>query len=190
MSKNSSPDAQKQTLTEQVIANLQGRLGAGKARMATSYAQQCFRRVPMEDLAAEQPSTLATVVLRQLEFMGRRKPGEMLLRVFNPDPQVDGWESPHSIVEMVNDDMPFLVDTGALTLSEMGLGIHLIIHPVIRVGRDANGRLTGIFDKAAGQGAAESVIQFQVDRRTSMPGPMPSIFLNAAALVVMLLSSR
>jgi glutamate dehydrogenase len=91
----------------------------------------------------------------------------MLLRVYNPDAVADGWESPHTIVEMVNDDMPFLVDTGALTLSEMGLGIHLIIHPVIRVGRDANGSLTGIFEKSAGQGSAESLIQFQVDRRTS-----------------------
>ncbi|MCU0988063.1 MAG: NAD-glutamate dehydrogenase [Xanthomonadales bacterium] len=167
MSKNSHPDARKQALTGQVIANLQSRLGAGKARMATRYAEQCFRRVPMEDLAAETPSTLATIVLRQLAFIGRRKPGEMLIRVYNPEPTADGWESPHTIVEMVNDDMPFLVDTGALTLSEMGIGIHLIIHPVIRVGRDAEGRLTGIFDKSEGQGAAESVIQFQVDRRTS-----------------------
>ncbi|RPH98423.1 MAG: NAD-glutamate dehydrogenase [Lysobacterales bacterium] len=167
MSKNSHPDARKQALTGQVIANLQSRLGVGKARKATRYAEQCFRRVPMEDLAAETPSTLATIVLRQLAFIGRRKPGEMLIRVYNPDPTADGWGSPHTIVEMVNDDMPFLVDTGALTLSEMGIGIHLIIHPVIRVGRDAEGRLTGIFDKSEGQGAAESVIQFQVDRRTS-----------------------
>jgi hypothetical protein len=73
MSNNRNPDAQKPALTEQVIANLQSRLGAAKARMATRYAQQCFRRVPMEDLAAEEPSTLATIVLRQLEFIGRRK---------------------------------------------------------------------------------------------------------------------
>ncbi|MGD8681286.1 MAG: NAD-glutamate dehydrogenase, partial [Lysobacterales bacterium] len=69
-------------------------------------------------------------------------------------------------VETVNDDMPFLVETGALTLSEMGLGIHLIVHPVVRVRRSPKGSLTGLYDKRAGKGSPESVIQFQVDRRT------------------------
>jgi glutamate dehydrogenase len=167
---NDQTDARKQALTEQVVADLQSRLSAGQARTATRYAQQCFRRVPMEDLAAEAPSTLATIVLRHLEFLQQRRPGEMLIRVYNPDPAVEGWESPHTIVEMVNDDMPFLVDTGTLTLTEMGLGIHLIIHPVIRVARDGKGRLKALYDKKTGQGRPESVIQFQVDRRTSESG--------------------
>ena len=164
---NAQTDASKQALTEQVVADLQSRLGAGQARTATRFAQQCFRRVPMEDLAAEAPATLATVVIRALEFLQRRKPGEMLIRVYNPDPEVEGWESPHTIVEMVNDDMPFLVDTGTLTLTEMGLGIHLIIHPVIRVARDGSGGLKALYDKKTGRGTPESLIQFQVDRRTS-----------------------
>jgi glutamate dehydrogenase len=62
--------------------------------------------------------------------------------------------------------MPFLVDTGTLALTEMGLGIHLIIHPVISVSRDAQGRLKSLHEKKSGRGKAESVIQFQVDRRT------------------------
>ncbi len=62
--------------------------------------------------------------------------------------------------------MPFLVDSASLTLSEMGLGVHLIIHPVIRVGRNRSGLLTAIYPKHDGQGKAESVMQFQVDRRT------------------------
>ena len=135
--------------------------------MAARFAEQFMRRVPIEDLAAAAPSTLATIVIRQLELMRHRGPGEMLIRVYNPTPEREGWESAHTIVELVNDDMPFLVDTGALTLSELGLGIHLITHPVIRVARDADGKLTGLYDKQTKRGSAESVIQFQVDRRTS-----------------------
>jgi glutamate dehydrogenase len=162
-----SPDPRKQALTKQVIADLESRLSARQARVAARYAHYCFRRVPVEDLAPEAPSTLATIVIRQLDFMRQRSPGEMLIRVYNPSADAEGWESPHTIVEMINDDMPFLVDTGTLTLTEMGLGIHLIIHPVIRVSRDAQGKLTALHDKKAGRGKAESVIQFQVDRRTS-----------------------
>jgi len=160
-------ESQKQALTAQVIANLEQRLSARKAGMAARYATQCIRRVPIDDLAAAAPSTLATIIIRQLEFLQQRKAGEMLIRVYNPTPEKEGWESPHTIIEVVNDDMPFLVDSGALTLTEMGLGIHLIIHPIIRVARDAAGKLTGLYEKQTKRGAAESLIQFQVDRRTS-----------------------
>jgi len=163
----STTDDQKLALTRQVIAALESRLSASKAKVAARYAEYCFQRVPMEDLASEAPSTLATIVIRQLEFMRQRTPGEMLIRVYNPTVEEAGWESPHTIVEMVNDDMPFLVDTTTLTLTEMGLGIHLIIHPVIRVARDAAGKLTALYEKKAARGKGESVIQFQVDRQTS-----------------------
>ena len=136
-------DSQKQALTAQVAAELERRLGARGAVMAVRFADKCVRRIPIEDLVSAAPSTLATIVIRQLEFLQQRAPGQMLIRVYNPDPAVDGWDSPHTIVEVVNDDMPFLVDTGALTLTEMGLGIHLITHPIIRVTRDAAGKLTG-----------------------------------------------
>jgi len=161
-------ETQKQALTTQVIAELNQRLGTRKAGMATRFARQCIRRVPLEDLATAAPSTLATIIVRQLEFLNQRQPRELLIRVYNPTVEVEGWESPHTIVEVVNDDMPFLVDTGALTLSELGLGIHLIIHPVISVERDGSGRLMKLYEKAGEEGSGESVIQFQVDRRASL----------------------
>ncbi len=163
---NPELDKQKRALTKKVKADLESRLNASRAKLAGMYVEQCFRRVPIEDLVVEAPSTLATIAIRQLEFLSRRQTGEMLLRVFNPTTRKEGWESSHTIIEMVNEDMPFLVDTAALMLSEMGLGIHLIVHPVIRVGRDKKGNLTTLYPKKSRQGEAESVIQFHVDRRT------------------------
>ena len=163
----SESESHRQALLAQVVADLETRLSVRKTDMAVRFATQCIRRVPIDDLANAAPSTLATIVVRQLEFLQQRMPGQMLIRVYNPSVEEEGWESPHTIVELVNDDMSFLVDTGALTLAEMGLGIHLIIHPVIRVGRDSNGRLTGLYEKKTNRGSPESVIQFQIDRRTS-----------------------
>jgi len=158
---------QKAALTEQVIVNLNKRLIAGKAKMAARYAELCFRRVPIDDLASEAPQTLAAIVIGQLDFLKKRKRGEMLIRVFNPGMDTDGWDSPHTIIELVNDDMPFLVDTAAMALSEMDLGIHLIMHPVIGVSRDDSSRLTAVHSKKDRKGNPESVIQIQVDRRTA-----------------------
>ncbi|MFB3077635.1 MAG: hypothetical protein ACE1Y4_06470, partial [Lysobacterales bacterium] len=58
-----------------------------------------------------------------------------------------------------------------LTFSELKLGVHLIVHPVIRFKRNSQGKLTAVYrEKKEGrgmeQGQAESVMQFQVDRKT------------------------
>ncbi|NNK52081.1 MAG: NAD-glutamate dehydrogenase [Xanthomonadales bacterium] len=159
-------EKQKASLTQQIITSLKKQLKGDDAKRAVCYVEQCFRRVPVEDLASYAPQTLAAMVVGQLEFLKLRQPGEILIRVFNPRLDVDGWESPHTIIEMVNDDTPFLVDSASLTLNEIDLSIHLIIHPVIRLGRDAKGQLEKVFKKKEGAGVPESVMHFQVDRRT------------------------
>jgi len=160
-------DTRKAALTQQVRTILKKQLDAGAAKMSATYVDQFFRRVPIEDLVLMDPQTLAAMVAGQLELMKKRQPGEIVVRVFNPRAETDGWESAHTIIEMVNEDTPFLVDSASLTLSEMDLGIHLIIHPVIRVGRDAKGQLTEIYGHKSKSGNPESVMQFQIDRRAS-----------------------
>jgi glutamate dehydrogenase len=157
---------QKQALLDQVVTHLTGRLGARQTKLAEVYLQYYFRRVPIDEIVHEAPSTLATIVSSQLEFLKFRAPGEILIRIYNPGRQEQGWESEHTIIEIVNDDMPFLVDTATLTLAELDLGVHLIIHPVMRVKRDDKGKLITVYQKKRKLGKAESVMQFQVDRRT------------------------
>ena len=160
-------DQQKAALTQQVIAHLKKSLTAEKAEMAACYVQQCFRRVPVEDLALEAPQTLAGIVVGQLDLLSKKAPGEVLIRIFNPTLESHGWDSPHTIVEIDNDDAPFLGDSASLAFTEMDIGVHLIMHPVIRVGRSKAGVLQAVYPKKENRGSAESVMQFQVDRKTS-----------------------
>jgi len=164
---NQEKETQKAALTRKIVACLKKKLGASKVKMAAIYVEQVFRRVPIEELALNTPETLAAMILGQLEFLKTRVAGKTQVRVFNPQPDTDGWESPHTIIEVINDDAPFLVDSASLTLSEMDLGIHLIIHPVIRFGRNKKGVLTAIYPNESKKGSSESIMQFQVDRRTS-----------------------
>ena len=63
------------------------------------------------------------------------------VRVYNPDFEQHGWQSSHTVLEIVSEDMPFLVDSVTLELSRHGYGTQLVIHPVMRVLRDADGTL-------------------------------------------------
>ncbi len=71
------------------------------------------------------------------------------MRVFNPQPERDGWASPHTIVEVVTDDMPFLVDSLAVVLGDSRLPIQLMMHPVLRIARDRRGRLLSMDEPTA-----------------------------------------
>src|SRR3712207_1964118 len=80
----------------------------------------------------------------------------------------DLWQTTHTVVEMVNDDMPFLVDSTRMEINRQGYGIHLMIHPMIKVRRDPEGQLVEVlpYDSADEDAISESVIRVEVDRQT------------------------
>ena len=53
------------------------------------------------------------------------------MRVYNPTFEQHGWQSPHTAIEIVSDDMPFLVDSVSMELSRRETGIHVLVHPVV-----------------------------------------------------------
>jgi glutamate dehydrogenase len=121
---NKSPDKKKKELLGRVGRLFGGLLTETQARLAREYLEYYFRRVPMEELERETPQALAGVIASQLGFLARRLPGQTLIRVYNPSAQKHGWESAHTIIEMVNDDKPFLVDSATIALAEMNLDVH------------------------------------------------------------------
>ncbi|MGE4011273.1 MAG: NAD-glutamate dehydrogenase, partial [Alphaproteobacteria bacterium] len=98
----------------------------------------------------------------------RREAGRPTVAVYNPSLEADGWRSIHTVIDIVNDDMPFLVDSTIAELNRQGLAVHLLMHPIARVKRDASGRLLAFAEPAAGgEGALESFMQVIVDEQKS-----------------------
>src|SRR6202161_2495127 len=115
--------------------------GGGRAELRQRFLRAYFRGVAEEDLAERAPLQLAKAALAHLVFGARRAPGRSLVRVFNPDLAADAFESPHTLVLTVNDDLPFLVDSVGMAFGRAELAVHLIVHPVLRVRRDRRGTL-------------------------------------------------
>ena len=116
------------------------------------FVQRYYRGVGEDDLRLREPAEFAASAAAHLEFAQLRPAGEPLVRVYNPEPSHDGWASPCTIVEVVTDDMPFLVDSLAMVLDDAGLAIQVMVHPVLQVVRDGRGRLVELRE-AAGDGA-------------------------------------
>ena len=154
-----------EALIESVCSRLRDRLPGDEA--AEGFARHYYRWVPPEDLAERDLGDAYGAALAHFEFARVRRPGATKVRVYNPEFDADGWESTHTAVEIVTDDMPFLIDSVGMELNRQGVGVHLVIHPVMNVRRDLGGRLLEVLppgSEANGDAIAESVIHAEVDR--------------------------
>ena len=124
-----------------------------------------YEHAPPAAVAARSPDDLYAGALALWRLAARRRPGEARVRIYNPTPAKDGWSSPHSIVEIVNDDMPFLVDSVGAAINERGGVVQLVIHPIVSVERAADGELTGFDTSPATAGSRrESWMQIAITR--------------------------
>ncbi|MDQ6836080.1 MAG: NAD-glutamate dehydrogenase, partial [Actinomycetota bacterium] len=132
------------------------------------FARQYYQWVPEQDLRDRNPLDLCGSVVAHWRRASQRAPGEAKVGVYNPDMEGDGWHSPYTVVEVVSDDMPFLVDSVTMELSRQGYAIELIIHPVMRVVRDADGVLVEVLEHGSDAPGAtsESVIHAEVRRQS------------------------
>ena len=128
------------------------------------FVRRLYERVAAKDLAGATAEQRAAAALSLLAFAKRRLPGVAKVRVFNPTSVEHGFESALTVVQIVNDDMPFLVDSIANELNRREITIHLLAHPVMAVRRDLDGDL-GELAGEAGEGAPhESLMHIEIDR--------------------------
>src|ERR1700728_473285 len=111
------------------------------------FLEAYYANVDANDMAARAPAMLAGAALSHLKFAQRRR-GRALVRVFHPTLKEHGYTSPHTVIEMVNDDMPFLVDSIGLAVSQRSLTIPFLAHPIFSVARDAAGVLRSIEERS------------------------------------------
>ena len=163
----SDTDRRRELLAE--VVRLAGKAAPGTLREdIAAYLQRYYAQVELADLVERSPQDLAGGAMSLWQFGQRRTPGETRVRVFNPGSAGEGWQSSHTIVEIVNDDMPFLVDSVTMEVNRHGLTQHLIIHPIVTVRRSADGERLGLApidgEAAATAAATESMIHAEVDR--------------------------
>ncbi len=159
----------KEELVEQVAAFVRDRLPRARADVAERFVRLYYRHVPPEDILNEESDDLYGAALSLWHFGAERGPGTPRIRAYNPRYDAHGWHSSHTVVEIVNDDMPFLVDSTTAALNQLGLTVHLVIHPVVRVARDEDGCLTALYDHmpVPAEARSESFMHLEVDEQTS-----------------------
>jgi glutamate dehydrogenase len=156
------------TPTVDAIAEvLRARVSPARFKQMETLIRLYFRRVPAEDLALRSVAGWAALISGWMDFLQVRKSDCASVRVLNPGKDDEGWESSHTVIQIITDDMPFLVDSVGMAISTCDNMVHAVVHPLLHAERDAGGHLLGIAEEAqsGGRGKSESLMHFEVDRR-------------------------
>jgi glutamate dehydrogenase len=139
----------------------------GGGASAALFVRQYYAQVPPEDIFSSREDDLLGAALSLWRHAQFRKEAAPKIRIFNPDPKKDGWTSGHTVIEIVNDDMPFLVDSVTAELNRRNLTIHLVIHPVVHV-RRKNGKVQELVERCAAstEHRAESLMHLEINEQT------------------------
>ncbi|MFJ3673441.1 NAD-glutamate dehydrogenase [Streptomyces sp. NPDC090106] len=136
-----------------------------------AFLQRYYLHTAPEDLSGRDPVDVFGAAFSHYRLAENRPQGTANVRVLTPTVEENGWACTHSIVEVVTDDMPFLVDSVTNELTRQGRGIHVVIHPQVVVRRDLTGRLVEVLPKRPGgelphDAYTESWIHVEIDRET------------------------
>src|SRR6059058_3498149 len=183
-------EVQREERIAAVVARAEAREAPGDVPLDT-FSREYFRQVDLEDLDERTPEDLLGALLSHWQFASQRQSDAPKVRVFSPSPGADGWGSRHSVVQVVNDDMPFLVDSVSLEIARQGLAIHLIVHPIFAVRRDARGVLQSVAPRGSAPDLPrESWMYIEVDRmvdaeqRTALCQGIERVLADVRAAVV------
>ena len=135
----------RQAIIDRIAARARRKRRKGLPVAPDRLARYFYHGVSELDLVQRTPEDLAGAALAVLELGLARRGGRSLVRVFNPDPERDGFASPHTVIMVVTDDKPFLVDSLGMVCTQTGLAVHLLAHPVLSVVRDRRGRLKSVY---------------------------------------------
>ncbi|MGW2848334.1 NAD-glutamate dehydrogenase, partial [Streptomyces sp. NPDC001274] len=148
-----------------------------------SYLQRYYLHTAPEDITGRDPVDVFGAASSHYRLAETRPQGTANVRAHTPTVEENGWTCSHTVVEVVTDDMPFLVDSVTNELSRQGRGIHVVIHPQVVVRRDVTGKLIEVLTEGEGVTASrmgakdakarlphdalvESWIHVEIDRET------------------------
>jgi glutamate dehydrogenase len=157
----------KRTVISKIATDAKRKTRAARKLDIGDFVEAFYGNSAPGDILSAQPSDLLAIARSVWTLLQKRAPKETVIRAFRPDTKTDGWNGTHTSIQVITEDMPFLVDSVAAELNRLAFNISLTVHPVIKVRRGKNGQLLEITpsDINAPGCASESVMHIEIEEQ-------------------------
>ncbi len=147
--KDHHQEKRKQEILDQIVEKLLPQIPLPLRQSAQTFVELYYANVSLEDLTETSIDSLVSSVYGMWDFSLERTPGQTKIRTFVEKRVIQENSISETVVEIVNDNMPFLVDSVTGAINSLGYSIHLVIHPVMQVERDRNHGLKEVLKRTA-----------------------------------------
>jgi glutamate dehydrogenase len=139
-----------------------------KAEKIKLFAELYYEGSPAADIENRNPEDLYGAMVSFWLFIQNNNIAQPKIRVFNPGFEADGWQSTHTVIEILSKEMPFLIDSVRIELNRRQMSVHSIHSCVAHLERDAKYRKksTSPLFQPSEKSQAEAIIYIEVDRNT------------------------
>lgn len=168
MPNDGASESQRRPIVDKLVDAIPSDVPEARRDMLEAFASTYVRRIPDSDLPDLPPDELYAEISDLLDFVNARGTSQFAVRVFEPTLETCGYVSDGTIVQVVVDDMPFLVDSTALAVGRSGVTIERHLHPLVGTVRDGSGELIGI-EPARTSASTESVQFFELGGHLDEP---------------------
>ncbi|WP_105168427.1 NAD-glutamate dehydrogenase [Pseudoalteromonas sp. T1lg23B] len=165
MTQNEGPAS---VILDNVCKLIHKKVHAENVSLVETFAKALYSNMSKEDLANRNDSDLYGAALSLWNSLEKNNSDDAVIRVFNPEVAKDGWQSSHTIVEIIAKDMPFLVDSVRMAMNRENIVSHLLLHCPLKIQRDDAGKITAISNLKAEQesSSTKTVFFIEIDRQT------------------------
>ncbi|BFM16430.1 NAD-glutamate dehydrogenase GdhB [Maricurvus nonylphenolicus] len=139
----------RETFFHQLSTCIDEKLTSEHADQVRSFAQLYYDQYPLEELEGRAINDVYGSAYSWWNFIQHKDPRMAKVKVFNPTLEEDGWLSPHTIVAVLQNDMPFLVDSVRIAVNNFNISLHGIKSTVMNLARDDKGELLELMGPGA-----------------------------------------
>ena len=163
-------EGQASVILDNVCKLIQKKVHADNVLLVEKFAKALYSNMSKEDLANRNDSDLYGAALSLWNALEKNTSDSAVIRVFNPEVAKDGWQSSHTIVEIIAKDMPFLVDSVRMAMTRENIASHLLLHSPLKIQRDKNAKISGLSNLKAEQESTstKAVFFIEIDRQTDL----------------------
>lgn len=162
-------EEERDELIQKVQSHIKEKLPPSEAEVLSIFAKQYYLSASPADLLERNVVDLYGAMVAHWHFIARREPHEAKVHVYNPQYEQHGWQSTHTVIEIISDYKPFLIESIRMVLNRQGLNIYLILNSgKIHVERDAEGNILTLqsTEPTSENGHSEISTFIEIDRQS------------------------